>query len=362
MKKILIIGAGIHGSYLAKYLSSYNVEIFLIDKNKDICNGTSASTHNRANRGFHYPRSIKTAKECKISYDYFKTKYPKFLDKKQSIYCIEKESKVNLKDYKKFYKKLGIKYHIIKKSSFIKNDKLEAITSGEEGCYNHFKIKKMLKSKMTSNKVKFYPNFTLKKVSYKNEYLTVISQENKRITEKFDLIINSTYSNINNILKIFNKKSVPISYKHQITEVAVFKSKVKFPGITIMDGPFTTIMPYVGKKDHYLLYDVENSILKKSNNYIEHFKKKSNFKKMKEKLSKYLNFTNKISYVKSLYGYRPIPTKKNGDDRSTKIDISNYKGIKMFTFREGKYISAPFIANRFVNRLWKKKIIKKKLL
>ena len=78
MKKILIIGAGIHGSYIAKYLSSYNVKIFLIDKNKDICDGTSASTHNRANRGFHYPRSIKTAKECKISYDYFHGKMRHF--------------------------------------------------------------------------------------------------------------------------------------------------------------------------------------------------------------------------------------------------------------------------------------------
>lgn len=360
MKKILIIGAGIHGSYIAKYLSSYNVKIFLIDKNKDICDGTSASTHNRANRGFHYPRSIKTAKECKISYDYFKKKYPKFLDKKQSIYCIEKKSKVNFEDYKKFYKKIGIKYHTIKKSNFIKNDNLEAITSGEEGCYNHFKIKKMLQSKINNDKVKFFPNFELKKVSYKNKNLTIISRQNKKIIEKFDLIINTTYSNINNILKIFNNKNVPVNYNHQITEVAVFKSKIKFPGITIMDGPFVTIMPYIGKKNHFLLYDVENSIIKKSNNYIEYFKKKSNFKKMKKKLSKYLNFTNKISYVKSLYGYRPIPTKKNGDDRSTKIDISNYQDIKIFTFREGKYISAPFIANRFVNGLWKKRIIKKK--
>ena len=34
-KNILIVGAGVHGCFLAKYLSNYNVNIFLIEKTKD---------------------------------------------------------------------------------------------------------------------------------------------------------------------------------------------------------------------------------------------------------------------------------------------------------------------------------------
>ena len=34
-------------------------------------NGSSFATHNRANKGYHYPRSTKTAIECKKGWEYF---------------------------------------------------------------------------------------------------------------------------------------------------------------------------------------------------------------------------------------------------------------------------------------------------
>ena len=74
-----------------------------------------------------------------------------------------------------------------------------------------------------------------------------------------------------------------------------------------MDGPYATIMPHVGKKNEYLLYDVTNSILKTSNRPINKIIKKTNFKKIKNKLSKYLNFTKDFKYIGSNYGNRPVP-------------------------------------------------------
>jgi hypothetical protein len=359
MKKILIIGAGIHGCFIAKYLKKHDVQIFLVEKNKNICEGTSASTHNRANRGFHYPRSKTTAFECKNAYEYFEKNYSNLLNKRQSLYCIEKKSKVNFSKYKKFYKKLKLKYEVIKRSKFIKNKNLEAITSGEEGCYDHFKIVKLLKKEIKSKKINFFSNFEIKKIFYKDKILKLIDSQNRTLSEKFDIIINTTYSNSNEILKIFKNEKETIKYNHQITEVAVVKSNAKFPPITIMDGPFITILPYQGVKNHFLLYDVENSILSKNNKSLRIFKKTTNFKMMKKKLSKYINFVEKITYIKSLYGHRPVPIRDKYADRSTKILKSKFKNTKMFTFREGKYISAPYIADKFVKNLCKKKIIHK---
>ena len=353
-KNILIVGAGIHGCFLGKYLSNYNLNIYIIEKNSDICLGASNATHNRANRGFHYPRSTETTQECKAAYKYFEKNYSSFLKKFQSYYCIEKKSKTSFKKYIKFFRKNNLKFEIIDKSKYLKNDNLEGIIRAEEGCYNHNKIKKMLKKKISNKKINMIYNFDIKKILQLNEKVNLISTKNKIFSKKIDLIINTTYDNSNQILKKFLNKAKIEKYTHQLTEVVRIKCKKRYPGITIMDGPYATIMPHVGKKNEYLLYDVTNSILKTSSNPIKIKTKKSNFEKINKKLSKYINFTNDFKYVSSNYGNRPVPLSDKEANRSTKI-IENYylKKIKLITIREGKYISAPYIA-----RMLSKKIIK----
>ena len=101
--------------------------------------------------------------------------------------------------------------------------------------------------------------------------------DKKIFTKKIDLIINTTYDNSNEILKKFISKAKIEKYNHQLTEVVRIKCKKKYPGITIMDGPYATIMPHIGKKNEYLLYDVTNSIIKTSNKPIKQKINKSNY-------------------------------------------------------------------------------------
>jgi flavin-dependent dehydrogenase len=353
-KNILIVGAGVHGCFLAKYLSNYNVNIFLIEKTKDICLGSSGATHNRANRGFHYPRSKQTTNECKIAYNYFEKNYNRFLKKFQSYYCIEKNSKTSFSKYVNFFNKNKLKFKIINKTKHLKKEKLEGIIRAEEGCYDHRKIKIMLKNKLSNKKIKIIYKFDLKKVLYRNGNVILISKKNKIFEKKVDIILNATYDNSNMVLRKFIKKAKIEKYKHQLTEVVRIKCKKKYPGITIMDGPYATIMPHLGKTDEYLLYDVTNSILKTSIKPILNKFKKTNYTKIKKKLSKYINFTNDFKYVGSNYGNRPVPYRDKEANRSTKIVENIYnKNIKLITIREGKYISAPYIS-----RILSKKIIK----
>ena len=81
---------------------------------------------------------------------------------------------------------------------------------------------------------------------------------------------------------------------------------------------------------------------------------------MIKKASKYFYFTDTLKYVKSCYGMRPIPKKDISADRSTKITKNKWNGKNIYTFNEGKYISAPLMAKEFKKKLWEKKIIKKK--
>lgn len=347
-KKVLIIGGGIHGCFLAKYLNKKKFDITIIEKENDICMGSSHATHNRANRGYHYPRSINTAKECLDGYDYFNKNYKPFLSKAPSYYCIEKNSKTNLKKYIIFCKKNKLPFKLIKKNNTINNQSLEGIVLGEEGCYNHYKLKNYLSTYLKATQIKKYFNFNLKKVSFSKSTVRLLSSNKIIIEDNFDTIINATYDNTNIVRKIFHlKKNLPQKYLHQQTEIIRVRSTKKFLGITIMDGPFVTIMPHIGKKNEYLLYDVENSILREGKKNIPNKKYKSNYKKIIKKLKKYINYTNELKYVGSYFGNRPIPLSNTEADRSVKVVYNKLKnGINFISIREGKYISAPLTAKR----------------
>ena len=112
-KSVLIIGAGIHGLFIAENLSQKfrNINIDLVEGRKDICLGTSSATHNRANRGYHYPRSIKTTMECKAGWSFFCKNYkPFYKNISFSYYLIENKSLTNFQKYKNFLNKVKLPY------------------------------------------------------------------------------------------------------------------------------------------------------------------------------------------------------------------------------------------------------------
>ena len=192
-KNILIIGAGIHGSFLAIYLKKKykSANIDLIDKNSDICSGTSASTHNRANRGYHYPRSPKTARECISGWSYFKRNYGKFLDKiNYSYYAIEKNSKTSTSEYKKFLQKNNF-YYKIEESKYFNKKKIITSFKTFEGCFNHKKVVNYLTNQFKEKKINFIGKFELKKVRYeeKQNILVLESKKKKIIKKNYHLIL-----------------------------------------------------------------------------------------------------------------------------------------------------------------------------
>ena len=92
IKLINHLGAATPASVINDILKEkYDVKITIIEKNSKILFETSRATHNRANRGYHYPRSLETFNECKNAYNYFKKNYYKYLKKIPSFYCIEKK-------------------------------------------------------------------------------------------------------------------------------------------------------------------------------------------------------------------------------------------------------------------------------
>jgi len=358
-KTALVIGGGIHGLTSAISLAEEGLDVTILEKNENIMQGTSGATHNRAHLGFHYPRSIDTAIECIEGLKYFMKKYPESLVyPPETYYLIEKKSKISFDEYKNFCDEIKSPYEIkLPPTKFLYMKNIDNGIKVPEPIFHIKKLTDALIKKVNERNINIQCyNEVIGFNKIKDKYRIICyDQKEKHLNDYIiDIILNATYKYSNNFLKILNLNEDMTQYYLQHTEVVVVRSKEPLPSLTVMDGKFFSIMSYASEEPNlYLLYDPIYSILEQKRGYF--LKEKtfnSNFKKMIEHGSMYFSFLKELEYVESWYGSRPIPVKITDDSRKTRIKShKKYPGI--YSILEGKFISAPLIANNFVSLLKK---------
>ena len=73
--RIAIVGAGIFGVTTALMLAKKGYKVAVFEKTNDIFNGASGINQYRLHSGYHYPRAISTATDCRDSVQYFCKEY-----------------------------------------------------------------------------------------------------------------------------------------------------------------------------------------------------------------------------------------------------------------------------------------------
>ena len=291
MNKVCIIGAGIHGLTTAIAMANAGFDVVVIDKNPEIFQGTSGSTHNRAHIGYHYPRSMETAQECLEGLSYFKQKYSEALIYPKDVYyLISKDSKTTVEDYVKFCDALNYPYEITMPSNeYLNKTNIASGFKVNEPIFDMFKLKEIFLKIAKDKNIKIYTSMALVDVNPLQNgydiycYRRPLSNVALNIMQfHTNIIINATYAYSNNILKILDLEEDMTEYILQHTEVAILRTKKYVPSITIMDGPYVSLMPYANPESNlYLLYDVVNSVLEKTTGYFfEDKEMKSNVKNM----------------------------------------------------------------------------------
>ncbi len=351
-KRILIIGGGIHGFSSAIALSDLDYEIMLIEKKSDFFLGTSGSTHNRAHMGYHYPRAADTVRECLDGLEMFKSQFKDvFIYPNGNYYTISKSNtETTDRQFECFCNQFNLPYEMKwPDKCFLVRDVISKSFLVPELIFDAKMLKSIFINRAIEKNIILKRNTELLKgQKISDDQFKVKVNENGATTEYVtNLLVNATYAYSNNILKSFGLEHHMKKYKLQILEVPVVRSKHKIPGLTVMDGPFISVMPYGKTSDLFLIYDVENSVNKQKEGYVidDSMKIKSNWEKMKNKGRQYFPFMDSLEYVDSLKAYRPIPLHDVNRDRSTKIkQYDDFPGF--YSILEGKFISALLIAEK----------------
>lgn len=249
---VTVIGGGFYGCMLALYFKKFFNNVIILEKESDLLLKASYNNQARIHNGYHYPRSFITALRSHINYSRFISDFKNCVeDNFQMIYAIAtNSSKTTTSQFLKFCHQIGspILPSPLKIKKLFNRILIEDTFMVEEAVFNAAKLREILKEKLNSSKVKVKYLTEVVKILKRDMNIKVQLKNGETIFSNF--VINCSYSNINTILHNSNLLKLPL--KHELTEMPFLEMPIELKkvGITIMDGPFFSIMPFPDKKLH----------------------------------------------------------------------------------------------------------------
>jgi len=252
----IILGAGIYGLYAALFCASRGQSVLIIEYEDAAFKRATFINQARVHMGYHYPRSYSTAIKSAGYFNRFNRDYDFcILDKFKQIYATSKNfSWSDAPQFKKFCQAANICCEEINPSKYFKEGYCDGAFLTEEYTYDAKILKNYFIEQLKNYpKVKILYNSRLKSIENTGKKYE-INLENKNKYES-SFVLNATYASVNQIQNMLGFDMFKIKYELCEIILCNVNEKLKNIGLTVMDGPFFSIMPF-GKTGYHSLTSV----------------------------------------------------------------------------------------------------------
>ena len=304
-------------------MRSISDKIIIIEKENTILSRSSKNNQARVHTGFHYPRSALTAVKSMILHEKFAKNFSSAIkDDFKMLYAIANQnSKISSKRFFRMFNemKAPIKKASAKDISLFNNDYIDGVFECNAAAFDYSILKHNLMNKLELAGVKILFNTEVRKF-HNDKYAAAILKNGSSLNAKY--IFNVTYGNTNNLLNTSCLDKIDI--KNELTEMAIISPPIELKnlGITVMDGPFFSMMPFPHLKKHTLThvsYTPHKSWVTKDHDKTPYFNitknyDKSNYIFMIKSAAKYLPIIKYSTYEKSFYEIKSILIKSELND------------------------------------------------
>ncbi len=253
----IIIGAGLYGLYSALLCGKNGQNVIVLEHDDVPFKRATYINQARVHQGYHYPRSFSTAIKSAYYFDRFNEDYGDcILSDFDKVYATSADfSWTNAEQFKKFCSAANIRCDEIPVEQYFKPGKCDGAFLTKEYTYDA----KMLCAKLLreieqySHNIKIVYNARIDNIINTGEMYKVILKDTSEYESAF--VLNATYASVNQINQLLGFE--PFKIKYELCEIILCKvnSKLKNVGITVMDGPFFSIMPF-GKTGYHSLTSV----------------------------------------------------------------------------------------------------------
>ena len=343
---VIVIGGGFFGCNIASFSKKLSNNVLIIEKESELLTRASFNNQARVHNGYHYPRSFITAKRSHANFSRFIEEYNfSIYDSYQSIYAIsQNNSSVSSSQFVNFCKRVGIPVKVAppQLKKLFSSNSIEEVFQTKETVFDAEKIRKFLQNKIKKDSIDLLLSSQVIKVSPKDNKLQVELNSGEIITATKIFIC--AYSGINMLLK--NSRLPLLPLKHELTEMCLVEvpSELKEVGITVMDGPFFSLMPFPSLNLHTLSHVrytplkfwTDKSAYQDGYKEIQHYSNQTNFLFMKKDAARFVPIIDHCKHKGSLFEVKTVLTDNEANDARPILLAQNYGFKNLSVIMGGK--------------------------
>ena len=242
MLDALIIGGGAYGCDIAAELKSMGFDrVVLAERESCLFGRASYANQARIHNGYHYPRSITTAERSRINFERFVQDYPAaVLAKMVKLYAIAKDSRVSAHQFSVFCERIGAPCHAAPSQfeNLFDPAFIEAVFVTEEFAFDATVLAGHMHERLRHLRVDVRLDTTARVIGSDS---AGVDFELNGLRGRARWLFNCTYSDLGRV-----GIGLETVIKREMAELALIEppSALNGLGITVLDGPFFSLMPF----------------------------------------------------------------------------------------------------------------------
>ena len=254
MLNIAVIGGGVFGVMTAISLAEAGHGVTLFERLSGLLHGASQSG-NRLHLGFHYPRHDETVRQCVRGYERFRREFGEAIlkDVTNAYFIASEGSLTPAGDFLAFCDRHGFPYREIDPAGFatgIENVDLGVLTS--ELMYDPAILRGLMIQRLARCRASIRLRSAVSDISRKSESRFAVSTEGGD-RQVFDGVVNCAYANANRISAHLGYPRKTRQYEYTAIPIVELDG-IEKTSVTIMDGPFFSLLPFGSGGDHLLFH------------------------------------------------------------------------------------------------------------
>ncbi|MCQ4280909.1 FAD-binding oxidoreductase [Pseudomonas stutzeri] len=326
----VVIGGGFYGAAIAIYLAKQRgfKRIVLVEREAALMQRASYNNQARVHNGYHYPRSFTTAYRSRINLPKFLQDWPQVVRQDfTKLYAIARSnSKVTAKQFERFCREIGAQTQPAPSAlrALFEPRLIEDVFLVQEYAFDSTRLAGYIEHELKQHYVEIHLNKRVMKISRGAQHPLQVVTKSENGKEELILcryVFNCTYSGLNQFDGDFS--GVCSGLKQEITEMALMHmpDSLRELGVTVMDGPFFSIMPFPARGLHTLSHVRYTPHLNWKDvrgidpyERLKQYQHQSRVDRMVRDVGRYMPAVLEAKHVDSLFEVKTVLVKNEGDD------------------------------------------------